>query len=242
MKFFPAKYPAVFRWLYPHRLSLQKAPKILFLTFDDGPVPEITPWVLDQLDQYHAKATFFCIGDNIQKHPGIFKQVLSKGHGIGNHTFNHLNGWKTNPSTYVQNTLLAEKEIEKKSGKRSEKRGKSPQELSEEENTKNNLFPSKDIEKAASLKLFRPPFGKIKNSQARELVKRGYHIVMWDVLSWDFRDDIGEHKCLQNVIKNAEEGSIIVFHDSLKAAKNLKMVLPEVLKYFHERGFMFKSL
>lgn len=237
MILFPDKYPAVFRRLYPHRLALQKASKTLFLTFDDGPVPEITPWVLNQLEKYGAKATFFCIGDNIKKHPEIFRQVLAEGHQIGNHTYNHLNGWKTSEKEFVQNVCLAEKAI-------AEERNES-QESKKNKQEKRNLIPKTQKFKPKNVNhqpLFRPPFGKIRNSQARELTRRGYKIVMWDVLSWDFRSDITPEQCLKKVLKNAEEGSIIVFHDNQKAAKNLKAALPEVLRYYHEKGFQFKSL
>jgi len=82
----------------------------VYLTFDDGPTPEITEWTLNQLKEFNAKATFFCIGDNVRKYPEIFQKVINEGHSIGNHTFNHLNGWKTNTSDYVENVKLYETE------------------------------------------------------------------------------------------------------------------------------------
>jgi peptidoglycan/xylan/chitin deacetylase (PgdA/CDA1 family) len=85
----------------------------VYLTFDDGPTPEITQWTLNHLKNYNAKATFFCIGDNIRKHPEVFKELLKDGHSIGNHTFNHLNGWKTNTKEYIENTKLFEEEYSK---------------------------------------------------------------------------------------------------------------------------------
>jgi len=204
------KYPFLLKKLYPNRITNIKAEKTIYLTFDDGPIPEITPWVLDILKQYNAKATFFCIGDNIRKHPEVFQQIIKEKHRVGNHTFNHLNGWKTSEEKYIENTLLAEKEIEK-------------------------FSPQKT-------KLFRPPFGKIKNSQAAKLVKQNYTIVMWDVISGDFDTRISKDKCLSNVLKNASAGSTIVFHDSIKASESLKFTLPKVLDYYAEKGFDFKAL
>lgn len=207
MNRFFIKYPSVLKKLYPKRITRLKGEKSIYLTFDDGPVPEITPWVLSELKKYDAKATFFCIGENIKNHTEIFNQLISENHSIGNHTFNHLNGWKTSKEEYLQNTLLAEKEISRK-----------------------------------STKFFRPPYGKIKNSQAAELVKQNYKIVMWDVLSGDFDSRISEENCFKNVIKNASAGSTIVFHDSQKAFKNLSYTLPKVLEYYAAKGFSFKAL
>lgn len=204
------KYPFLLKKLYPNRITKIKAEKSIYLTFDDGPIPEITPWVLDTLKQYNAKATFFCIGDNIRKHPEVFQQILKEKHRVANHTFNHLNGWKTSKEKYIENTLLAEKEIER-------------------------FSPQKT-------KLFRPPFGKIKNSQAAKLVKQDYTIVMWDVISGDFDSRISKDKCLENVLKNASAGSTIVFHDSIKASESLKFALPNVLDYYAKKGFDFKAL
>ena len=77
--------------------------KVLYLTFDDGPIPRVTPWVLEQLAAYNAKATFFCVGDNIKKHPEVLQQVIDAGHSVGNHTMNHLNGWTTDNLPYFHN-------------------------------------------------------------------------------------------------------------------------------------------
>lgn len=184
----------------------------IYLSFDDGPHPAITPWVLETLKHYQAKATFFCIGENIEKFPETFKQLISEGHSIGNHTHNHLKGWKTSTSVYLENTKKAEASI------------------------------SKFSEINHKRKLFRPPYGKIKPSQAKQLQELDYKIVMWDVLSGDFDTSISAEKCFQNVLENTKPGSIIVFHDSEKASENLKQVLPRVLKYYSEKGFEFKGL
>ena len=212
MKVFRAKYPSILRLLYPGRLSVIKKQKAIYLTFDDGPVPEVTPWVLQELKKFDAKATFFCIGENVQKHPEIFQQLLKDNHCIGNHTYNHLDGWKTSTSEYLENT----------------------------EKT-NEILESESIPQA-QLKLFRPPYGKIKNTQARKLTKSGYQIVMWDVISGDYDSDFSAEKCFHNVIDNSTEGSTIVFHDSQKAFQNLKVVLPKVLEHFQNKGWEFRSL
>ncbi len=186
--------------------------KEIFLTFDDGPTPEITEFVLDELKKYNAKATFFCIGKNIKNHPDIFGKIVSEGHSIGNHTQNHLKGWKTNSKNYIENVLECENII-----------------LSE-------------VEKSQQFKLFRPPYGKIKKNQAKKLLEKKYKIIMWDVLSADFDTTISKEKCLQNVLKNTTRGSIIVFHDSIKAAEKMQYALPIVLKEFSEKGFIFKAI
>jgi peptidoglycan/xylan/chitin deacetylase (PgdA/CDA1 family) len=201
---------------YTWRFNSDK--KEIFLTFDDGPTPEITQIVLAELKKYNAKATFFCIGKNIQNHPEIFKEIISDGHSIGNHTQNHLKGWQTDTANYVDNALACEKIIEQ---------------LKKPEYTKL---------KTQNLKLFRPPYGKIKKSQATELLKRGYKIIMWSVLSADFDTTISTEKCLDNVLKNTEPGSIIVFHDSIKAAEKMQYALPKVLKHFSDKGFVFKAI
>ncbi|MES2574569.1 MAG: polysaccharide deacetylase family protein [Bacteroidota bacterium] len=180
----------------------------IYLTFDDGPTPEITEWVLDELRKYNAKASFFCIGNNIEKHPGIFKKLIDDGHSIGNHTFDHLNGWKTSTKEYIEN--------------------------SNHWSVISNQF--------ANNKLFRPPYGKIKSSQAKKLRQLGYKIIMWDVLSADYDTDITPEKCLENVLRNVTSGSIIVFHDSVKAFPNLEYTLPKALKYLKEKGFVFEKL
>lgn len=177
--------------------------KEIYLTFDDGPIPEVTPWVLDTLRSFDAKATFFCVGDNVRKHPDIYDMVIHAGHTVGNHTLNHLSGWATENITYFHNIRHCARMVN--SG------------------------------------LFRPPYGKLKPSQA-QFLQRHYRIIMWDVLSGDFDRDIRPEDCAQNVIQHAEEGSIVVFHDSLKAEANLRHALPLVLEHFTREGYTFQSL
>ncbi|MBP6757623.1 MAG: polysaccharide deacetylase family protein [Flavobacterium sp.] len=186
----------------------------IYLTFDDGPIPEITEWVLNELNKHNAKATFFCIGHNIEKHPQIFEKVINEGHSVGNHTFNHRNGWKTSTEEYLENTKLCEALLS---------------------NLQSKICNLKS-------KLFRPPYGKIKASQAKKLRQLGYKIIMWDVLSADYDTAITPEKCLENVLQNVSSGSIIVFHDSVKAFPNLEYTLPKALKYWKEKGFLFEKL
>lgn len=187
--------------------DIPNSDKKIYLTFDDGPIPKVTEWVLDLLKSEEIKATFFCIGDNIKKHPEVYKRILYEGHRTGNHTFNHLNGWKTETNLYIENFKLCETEHLKL-------------------NTEHSF-------------LFRPPYGKIKPSQSKTIRQLGYKIIMWDVLSYDFDPTISVEKCLENVISNTEQGSIIVFHDSLKAEKNLKYALPKAIQILKNRGFVF---
>lgn len=187
--------------------------KILYLTFDDGPTPKITNWVLDTLNLFRAKATFFCIGNNVEKHPEIFQNILSKGHTIGNHTQNHVKGWKTNLSDYLAEAKEAQDVID---------------------------LQYKDSRSRE--KLFRPPYGQIKPGQGRALMELGYDIIMWHVLSFDWDKNTAPETCLKNVISKSEPGSIIVFHDSVKASKNLQYTLPKVLEHFSNMGYAFKAL
>lgn len=197
------------QWLFPQRVWAfsRKKPNI-YLTFDDGPIPEITPWVLKQLKKYNAKATFFCIGDNVKKHPEIFKQIIAQGHSIGNHTFHHLKGTGTTAEAYIKDVELCAE-----------------------------VFEDSGFRIYDSGVLFRPPYGKMTLTQAKRIEEKGYKIVMWDVLSADFDPTISKEKCLENVLKNIKSGSLIVFHDSLKAEKNLRYVLPKVLEFAANRRY-----
>lgn len=203
MKPYLVTTPRLVQWLFPQRVWAfsRKEPNV-FLTFDDGPIPEVTPWVLDELKKHNVKATFFCIGDNVRKHPEIFKRIVAEGHSIGNHTFHHLNGWKTKTEEYLQDVEAAEVKFNK------------------------TIFTNNQASK-----LFRPPYGKMTSNQAKRIRKKGYKIIMWDVLSADFDMKISAEKCLENVLNNIRPGSIVVFHDSLKAEKNLRHVLPKVLEH-----------
>jgi peptidoglycan-N-acetylglucosamine deacetylase len=177
--------------------------KKLFLTFDDGPIPEVTPWVLDLLKKYNAKATFFCIGDNVQKHPKIYRRLLSDGHRTGNHTMHHVNGWKAKNHDYFRQVI--------------------------------------DCSALVKSDLFRPPYGRIRLSQANSISKK-YRIVMWDVLSRDYDRQLNGEQVLKNVLNSSRPGSIVVFHDSLKALDRLKIALPSTLEYFSSLGYSFEAI
>lgn len=201
------------RALYPDFIwRKDRQEKNIYLTFDDGPIPEITEFVLHTLAQYNAKATFFCIGDNIRKHPDIFQKVINAGHSIGNHTFNHLRGWKTDKETYLANVKQCDAEISNK------------------------------IEHSTQRKrLFRPPHGRIKRSQAKVLLPE-YDIIMWDVLTADYDAGLSPDRVLAKALQYTENGSIVLFHDSIKANKNMSFALPRFLEYFSEREFSFQSI
>ena len=216
MIFYWIKTNALIKRIFPNYVwDVSNTENKIYLTFDDGPIPEITEWVLEELKKYEAKATFFCIGDNIQKYPEIFEKVIKDGHSVGNHTFNHLNGWETSTKEYIENSIQC--------------------------SVIGNQSPNCKL-KTENCQLFRPPYGKIKTSQAKKLRQLGYKIIMWDVLSADYDTSISPEKCLENVLKNVTSGSIIVFHDSVKAFPNLEYTLPKALKYWQEKGFVFEKL
>ena len=205
--FYFVKTPWLLKKFYPSCIwDIPSEEKIIYLTFDDGPHAVATPLVLDELKKYNAKATFFCIGKNIAGHPDIYKRVLNEGHRVGNHTHNHLNGWKTSDSIYFSNIGQAAKYIDSD--------------------------------------LFRPPYGRITKFQASCLKKApaNFKIIMWDILSADFDEKISGETCALNVIRNAKKGSIIIFHDSVKALSRLKIALPETLNFFAEKGFRFEAI
>lgn len=213
MKFYWIKTHWIVKKLFHNFVwDVSNQKKTVYLTFDDGPIPEVTSWVLKELHKYDLKATFFCIGDNIDKHSALFKRLITEGHSIGNHTFNHLNGWKTPKMSYVENVKKCEEII-----------------------YLNSKAPSES-------KIFRPPYGKITMSQSKAIRKLGYKIIMWDVLSADFNINISKEECLNNVLSNIESGSIIVFHDSIKAFKNLEFVLPKTLEYLKNNNFNCDTL
>jgi peptidoglycan/xylan/chitin deacetylase (PgdA/CDA1 family) len=201
------------RAVYPDfQWKVKTNEKVIYLTFDDGPIPDITDAVLDCLAAYNAKATFFCIGDNIQKHPEVFDRVIAQGHTIGNHTFNHLRGWATKEEIYLTNFQQCEEVIREK------------------------------VELTAGERLlFRPPHGRIKKGQAKAILQT-HEIVMWDVLTGDFSADLSPERVLQKTLKYTESGSIVVFHDSLKAEKKMLYALPRMLQHFSELGYVFSPL
>jgi peptidoglycan/xylan/chitin deacetylase (PgdA/CDA1 family) len=196
--------PKLYRSLYrgSHwRFTIDK--KVVYLTFDDGPVPEITPWVLDLLDKYNIKATFFCVGENARNHPDIFQNIKDRGHRTGNHTFHHIQGLKTDTQTYLEDVKEAGKWIQSK--------------------------------------LFRPPYGHMRLSQFQAL-KKLYKVIMWDVVTRDYSCLMTADQVFEVVKKYTRNGSIIVFHDSLKAGNRMKESLPRSIEWLLEQGYRFELI
>ena len=197
--------PLLYRILFPEAVwrIKRKKRRVVYLTFDDGPVPEVTPWVLDTLDHYGVKATFFMVGDNVARNPQLFDEMKHRGHGYGNHTMNHLQGMKTTLADYIHNIDQA-----------------------------NELIDSS---------LFRPPHGLMKWSQARAIKER-YNIIMYDLVTRDYSRQMNGEEVLANVRRYVRNGSIIVFHDSLKAEKNLRYALPRAIEWLKEQGYEFETI
>jgi peptidoglycan-N-acetylglucosamine deacetylase len=177
--------------------------KCIYLTFDDGPIPDVTPWVLETLKSFDAHATFFCVGENVNKHNDIYKLLLEAGHRTGNHSFHHIKAWNTKKELYLD-----------------------------------------DVDKAHDLinsRLYRPPHGQLTIPLIK-ILKKNFSIIMWSLLSYDFDLSVTPERCLAILLKQTKPGDIVVFHDSLKAEPRLKYALPEFLKHFHAKGFVFRSL
>ena len=196
--------PKILRKIFSNYIwSIPNNENKIFLTFDDGPTPKITAWVLDILEKYKAKATFFCTGKNVESYPALYSEIINKNHSIGNHSYNHLKGFTTNVKNYLDDFQKA-----------------------------NNLIKST---------LFRPPYGRMTRRQTAEIIKT-HKIIMWNVLSVDYNHKISPKLCFLNVKTFTKSGSIIVFHDSQKAEKNMKYALQATLDYFSERGFWFENI
>jgi peptidoglycan/xylan/chitin deacetylase (PgdA/CDA1 family) len=195
----------VFKSVFPKYIwDLPSDKPTIYLTFDDGPIPEVTEFVFEELKKNDAKATFFCIGENVQKNQAIFDKISMNGHSFGNHTYNHLNGWKTDYELYINNFDQCTSVLPK-------------------------------------TKLFRPPYGKIRKRQANYILNT-HKIIMWDVISGDFAENMSKDVCLEKCIKHTESGTIIVFHDSIKAYDKMSYILPRYIEYFKEKGFSFEPL
>lgn len=214
MNFF--KTPSLLKRFYSNLLwdkqDESPTPPRLYLTFDDGPIPEVTPWVWDTLAQFDARATFFCVGENVDRYPELYQETLRRHHAVGNHTYHHLNAWRTDAATYQQDIDRCAHALHKHHP------------LSKEPST-----------------LFRPPYGKVRFRQIRQLTAH-YTLVMWDILSGDFDTDFSAKTCLRKCIRHTQPGTIIIFHDSLKAQRNLTYVLPRYLEHFARAGYTFATL
>ena len=196
--------PFFYRMLFPETIwRIPGDKKTVYLTFDDGPIPQVTPWVLDVLDFYEVKATFFCVGDNVAGNPNLFQVIRDRGHQVGNHTMNHVKGMSMSPEKYVRNVMNA-----------------------------HDLIQSR---------LFRPPHGHMLPGQAK-LLKKDFSIIMWDVVTRDYSNKLSGEQVFGNVKRYARNGSIIVFHDSIKAERNLHYALPRTINWLRENGFLFKTL
>lgn len=200
------KPPAILRHFLLRSLIWQipDRKKEIFLTFDDGPVPEATPKILEILAKYRAKATFFCVGDNITKYPEVYQQIIDAGHTTGNHTNNHLSGWNTNKEDYLENILACDKKV--------------------------------------NSKWFRPPYGRINVAHIAAIKQQGFKIVMWSVLTQDYDVSLTGEEVLENALKYTTDGSIVVFHDSIKATGRVMYALPKYLEHFSRLGYTFSAL
>ncbi|MEJ2112489.1 MAG: polysaccharide deacetylase family protein [Flavobacteriaceae bacterium] len=205
MSLTPVKTPVLLKKMFPNYIwDISTESNDIYITFDDGPTPDVTDQVLDELKKFDAKATFFVVGENAKKYPKLLKRIEVEGHVLGNHTNNHIKGWKTKTKNYLNNVEKASKIIDSN--------------------------------------LFRPPYGQLKPKQGKKLIVEGYKIIMWNVLSLDWDNAISKEACLNNVISKTTKGSIIVFHDSIKASKNMLFALPKALEYFSKLGYNFKAI
>ncbi|MDU8886666.1 polysaccharide deacetylase family protein [Yeosuana sp. MJ-SS3] len=205
MSLTPVKIPILVKKMFPNYIwDIPSETNTIYITFDDGPTPGVTDLVLDILKTYNAKATFFSVGENAIKHPELTKRILEEGHVLGNHTYNHINGWKTKTRDYLGNIDEASKVI--------------------------------------NSNLFRPPYGQLTPKQGKKLIENGYQIIMWNVISLDWDKTVSKETCLSNVISKTTKGSIVVFHDSVKASKNMLFALPKVLEHFSNLGYYFKAI
>lgn len=196
--------PKFIKRLFPELNWTLRGPEgVVYLTFDDGPTPDVTEWVIETLDKYEAKATFFCLGKNVDLYPEVYSKIEAAGHAVGNHSYSHQKGFGMATGRYME-----------------------------------------DVDLAAGLirsNLYRPPYGRITPSQIRRVSER-YNIIMWDVLSRDYSQMVSPKSCVKNVIKHLHDGAIIVFHDSLKAERNLRYALPRVLEECRRQGFRCKAI
>jgi len=196
--------PVLYRAFFPGaHWRFNTKEKVVYLTFDDGPIPEVTPWVLDLLDQYQIKAMFFCVADNVRKYPEVYQMIQERGHKVGNHTYHHLQGLKVRTKTYMNDVEEAQKRID--------------------------------------TPYFRPPYGHLRMPQFFRLRKK-FKVIMWDVVTRDYSRLQSAEMVLFNVKKYARNGSIIVFHDSLKAEEKMKYVLPKAIEWLSEQGYRFGEI
>lgn len=199
-----SKTPAILKPLASDLVwDIRTSKKEVFLTFDDGPIPEVTPLVLDILDSYNAKGTFFCVGENVERNPQVFQEVIDRGHAVGNHTYKHENGWRTTQLSYLKSAVKCSQLVDSV--------------------------------------LFRPPYGRIRKQQANTLKKR-FNLIMWDVLSGDFDVNRTADECYSGLVRYTKPGSVVVFHDSLKAKDRVLEALPKYLEFLANEGYSCEIL
>lgn len=197
--------PLLYRLLFPEAIwrVKKKGKKVVFLTFDDGPVPEVTPHILDILDSFGVKATFFMVGENALRHPELVEEVRRRGHAVGNHTMHHLKGMSTKGRRYLRDVMQADEILH--------------------------------------TTIFRPPHGLLRWSQSA-VIRRHYNLIMYDVVTRDYAKHITPEEVVDNVRRYSRNGSIIVFHDSLKSRANTLPALPRAIKWLIAHGFEFHTL
>ncbi len=214
------------KWLYPKALwRMDAAEHSVYLTFDDGPIPESTPFILDTLKEHGVKATFFVVGENVKRYPDLFRRIISEGHSIGNHTYNHMGSLKHYVRTYLSNIETADAVMQTAAN------------VGGSENS--SLF---TLHSSLEKPLFRPPHGWMWLSAYHLLMKRGYTIVMWDLVTRDYSRNLNAFDVFRNVVYYTRNGSIITFHDSLKSIQKLKYALPASIRYLKEQGYELKTL
>lgn len=197
--------PKMFRGLYPRGLwTIDNSENKIYLTFDDGPIPEVTEWVLDLLKSYGIHATFFCVGENVMRYPHIYRRLIDEGNSVGCHTYNHLNAWHVSSEFYNNNIDLCRQYVESR--------------------------------------LFRPPHGKLRPRITSHLKECNYQLVLWDVVTRDYDHKVAPAQCFDYVKRYAHSGSIVVFHDSLKAEHNLREALPMAIEYLLQQGYVFDTI
>lgn len=201
---YPVRTPGFLKLLLPDiRWHFPRDEKVIYLTFDDGPEPDVTPQVLGILKRFNAKATFFCIGHRVEQYPQLYSRLLQEGHSTGNHSYSHPRGFSTPATSYLT-----------------------------------------DVHKASGCihsKLFRPPYGQLK-PKAYLSLRKHYRIVMWDVISGDFDMNRSPEDVAYRTIRHIRPGSVVVFHDSLKAAPRMLPALEQVLEHFSLEGFLFRCI
>ena len=200
MKISPPKF---IRRLFPELVWDIEDERGVYLTFDDGPTPEVTEWILATLRRYNAKATFFVLGKNVELYPDLYAKILAEGHAVGNHTYSHQRGVRMSLERYLEDVEFAADTVQSN--------------------------------------LFRPPYARITRAQLRALAQR-YKIVMWSIISRDYKRSVTKERCLQEVLPHIKAGSIILFHDSARTFEKMSYALPKTLERIAELGLKCKAI